>query len=218
MTANDGAAVHAVKPVFDTLAVAQHDGVFARLDFRHVHADRSGADPEVGAAAGQMRGLCAGHQCLGRDASGVDAGAADQLALHHGNGVAGRGQPPCQRGPGLAGTHHDRVETLCHRAAVTAASANPPPHRDSILEQGGRQVAAERPGQAGARLVAAQGAEHGADDARTQRAPGEAPGGADDGAREPARQRSGRPNDGGAVRRRCLGKFVEDEFTDAPER
>ena len=127
MTTNDGAVVHAVKPVFDTFAVAQHDGVFAGLDLRHVHADRSGVDPVFGTAARKMRGLCTGHQCLGRDASGVDAGAADQLALHHGNGVTGRGQPACQRGPGLAGAHDDRVEALCHRAAATAASANPPP-------------------------------------------------------------------------------------------
>jgi hypothetical protein len=89
MTANDGAAVHAVKPVFDAFAVAQHDGVLARLDFSHVHADRAGVDTEVGAAPGHMCGLRTGNQCLGRDAAGVDAGATDQLALHHRNGVTG---------------------------------------------------------------------------------------------------------------------------------
>src|SRR5277367_813973 len=126
MPPNDGAAVHSVQPVFDALAVVQHDLVFARLDFRHVHAHRSGPDTKVGAATGQVRGVCAGHQCLGRDASVVDTGAADELALHHGNGVAGCGQPACERGPGLTGAHYDRVETPCHRAAVTAASANAP--------------------------------------------------------------------------------------------
>ncbi len=123
MTANDGAAVHAVKPVFDALAVAEHDLVFARLDFRHVHADRAGADAEVGAAPGQVRGVRAGHQCLGGDAAGVDAGPADQLALHHRNGVAGRGQPACQRGPGLAGAHDDRVETLLSQSSCRRRQA-----------------------------------------------------------------------------------------------
>src|SRR6202021_213798 len=124
MVANDGAAVHAVKPVFDAFAVAQHDGVLARLDFSHVHADRAGVDTEVGAAPGHMCGLRTGNQCLSRDAAGVDAGATDQLALHHRNGMTGRGQPSYQRGPGLAGAHYDRVETPRHRAAVTAAIAN----------------------------------------------------------------------------------------------
>ena len=61
VTANDRAAVHSVQPVFDTFAVAEHDFVFARLDFRHVYADRSGADSEVGAAPGQVRSMGARH-------------------------------------------------------------------------------------------------------------------------------------------------------------
>src|SRR5947209_4887774 len=127
MPAKDGAVVHAVQPVLDTCAVVENNAVLARLDFWHVDADRAGVDTVVGAAAGQVCGVRAGNQRLGRDAPGVDAGAADQFALHYRHGVAGCGQPPDQRGPGLAGTHHDRVETLCHRAAVSAASAIPPP-------------------------------------------------------------------------------------------
>ena len=101
--------------LFDTRAVGQHDAVLARLDFRHVHADRSGPDAEFGAATGQLCGVRAGHQCLGRDASGVDAGAADVFALHHRNALPGRCQPPRQWGSGLAGTDDDRVEMLSHR-------------------------------------------------------------------------------------------------------
>ncbi len=52
MAAKDGAAVHPVEPVLDTLAVVEHDLVFARLDFRHVHADRTGCDAIFRAAAG----------------------------------------------------------------------------------------------------------------------------------------------------------------------
>ena len=86
-------------------------------------------------------------------------------------------------------------------------------HRDGIFEQGDRQVMAVCGGQASARLVAAQGAEHGADGSRAERAPGVAPGGADDGARERAQQ------DPGTERRRrgagrCLGLFVEEQFAD----
>jgi len=79
--ANNGAAVHSVQPIFDALAVAQHDLVFACLDFRHVHADHSGPDTVFRAATGQLGGVRAGHQGLGRNASVVDTGAADQFAL-----------------------------------------------------------------------------------------------------------------------------------------
>ncbi len=96
---------------------AEHDAVFACLDFRHVHADRSGPDSVFGAAAGQVGGVRAGHQRLGWDASGVDAGAADVFALDDRDPLPGGGQPTRQWRSGLAGTDDDRVEMLCHQVS-----------------------------------------------------------------------------------------------------
>ena len=115
MVAKDGAAVHPVQPVLDTRAVVEHDLVFACFDFRHVHADRSGPDAVVPAAPGQVRGVGAGHQRLGRNASGVDTGAAEQFAFDYRDALPGSGQPTRERGPGLTGTHDDRIEMRCHQ-------------------------------------------------------------------------------------------------------
>ena len=84
------------------------------------------ADPVFGAAPRQVSGVRAGHQRLGRDASGVDAGAADQFALDHRDALPGCRQSTRQRRPGLPGANDDRVEMLCHRLAVSARIANPP--------------------------------------------------------------------------------------------
>ena len=75
----------------------------------------AGADPVVGAAACDVGGVRTGDQGLGGNASGVDAGAADEFALDHRDGLAGRGQPTRQRWPGLPGADDDRVELFCHR-------------------------------------------------------------------------------------------------------
>jgi hypothetical protein len=77
MAADERASLHAVQPRLDAMPVVEHDFVLARLHLRHVHADIAGADAVFGAAPGQMRRVRAGHQCLGRDAAGVHAGAAD---------------------------------------------------------------------------------------------------------------------------------------------
>lgn len=122
--ADDGAAVHALEPVFDTLAVVEHDLVLAGLDFRHVHADLAGADAVVGAAARQVRGMRGGHQRLGRDAPGVDARAADQFAFDDRDALPGFRQPPRQRRARLARTDDDRVEMFCHLTAVSRYSVS----------------------------------------------------------------------------------------------
>ena len=126
MPADERATVHALQPAFDTGAVGQHDFVLARLDFRHVHADRSGSDAVLRPAPGQLRGVRARDKRLGRNASVVDAGAADVLALHYRHSLPGGGQPARQRRAGLAGADDDRVEIRCHREAVAATTANPP--------------------------------------------------------------------------------------------
>ena len=64
-------------------AVGETDNVvFPRLDAFHVDLDlTSGAEAEVGAAPCQMDGMGAGNQGLGGRASGIDAGAAEAIAL-----------------------------------------------------------------------------------------------------------------------------------------
>ena len=67
-------------------------------------------DAELGAAPRDVRGVGARDQRLGRHAAGVDAGAAEQLALDQRDRHAGGGQPAGERRPGLAGADDDRVE------------------------------------------------------------------------------------------------------------
>ena len=107
----------------------------------------------------------------------VDAGAADQLALDHRDGLPGGGQPAGQRWPGLAGTDDDRVEMLCHEccqqqiaADQERRSANPPKIATASSSSAiGRSCPPLAATSALARLIAAQGAEHRADDAGAER-------------------------------------------------
>lgn len=124
VSANHGAAVHAGQPILDTLAVGQHDAILARLDLRHVHADPPGRHTVIGAATGQLGNVRAGHQRLGWDAPGVDAGAADQFALDDRDALPGGGQPSRKRGSGLAGTDDDRVEMFAHLTADSRYSVS----------------------------------------------------------------------------------------------
>jgi hypothetical protein len=57
-----------------------------------------------------VRCIGARDQGLGRHAAGVDAGAAEQLALDQRDPHAGGGQAADQRRPGLAGADDDGVE------------------------------------------------------------------------------------------------------------
>ena len=83
----------------------------------------------------------------------------------------GGGQPARQRRAGLAGADDDRVEFAVAqlRLQTTEASATiakPPTHGDGVLDERDRQVVAAVGGdQPLARLVAAERADHRADDA-----------------------------------------------------
>ena len=88
VAADQRAAVHALEPGLDAVAVVEHDLVLARLDLCHVDGDVAGADAVLGAASGDVCGVRAGHQRLGRNAAVVDAGSADELALDHRDGLA----------------------------------------------------------------------------------------------------------------------------------
>jgi len=88
-----------------------------RLDLLHIDGDRAGdRHAEVGGAAGEVRGIGARHQRLGRRAAGVDARAAEAMALDDSNALTCSRQPVRQRGAGLAGANNDGVE-LGHGAS-----------------------------------------------------------------------------------------------------
>ncbi len=110
-------ALHALEPGLDPGPGLQGDSVGPGGDPRHVDADRAlDGHPVVRRPAREVGGIGAGHQGLGRHAAGVDAGAAEQLALHQGDAHARGGQPPGQRRTRLAGADDDGVEPLGHRA------------------------------------------------------------------------------------------------------
>ena len=73
-----------------------HDRILARLDLPHIDADFAGdRDPVIGRTPRQLCGIGARHQRLCRRAAGIDAGAADEIALddrdlHPGAGKAER--------------------------------------------------------------------------------------------------------------------------------
>ena len=110
-----------------------------------LHVDADGApssdDAVVGGAAREVRGVGAGDQRLGRHAAGVDAGAAEQMALDERDGHAGRGQPAGERRAGLAGADDDRVEAGSWQRDHDEQGAA---DRDRVLDEGGRAIAAER--------------------------------------------------------------------------
>ena len=86
------------------------DLVLARLDARHVDGDgATDADAELGGAARQMRGVGARDHRLGRDAAGVDAGAAEPTALDDRDLHAGAGEAAGDERPGLPGADDDGV-------------------------------------------------------------------------------------------------------------
>ena len=69
---------------------AQHI-VLARLDLPHVDGDGAwDRNAVISGAAGEMRGIGTRHQRLGRRAAGVDAGAAEAVALDDRHALARR--------------------------------------------------------------------------------------------------------------------------------
>ena len=115
----DRAVLHAAQPALDALVRAPHDGVLARLDALHVDPNWAfERDAEVGRAAGHMGRLGAGHERLGRDAAGVDAGPAEPLAFDDRDAPARARQAVRQRGAGLPGPDDDRVVGRRHGASL----------------------------------------------------------------------------------------------------
>jgi hypothetical protein len=97
-----------------TLMVA-HDGVLPRLHALDVDTDVAAEeDSELGGAARQVGGMGARHQGLGRRAAGVDASAAEELALDDADLHPGRTEADREERPRLAGADDDRVEAPGH--------------------------------------------------------------------------------------------------------
>ena len=129
--------------------------------------DRAAIDDAViRAAARQMRGIGAGDQRLGRHAAGVDAGAAEQLALDHRDLHAGRGQPPASDGPAWPAPTM-MASKVCVMAPLATISTAPTIATASSISAAGRSLpkaAARR----AAGLGAAERADDRADDAGNQ--------------------------------------------------
>ena len=77
VTADDRATLHAAEPIFDPGASFRGNGIRPRLHACHVDAGwRIQHDPVIGGAPGEVGGIGAGDERLGRHAAGVDAGTA----------------------------------------------------------------------------------------------------------------------------------------------
>src|SRR4029077_8760052 len=83
-------------------------------------------DTVIGRMACQIGGIGTRYERLGRCATGVHAGAAEQVALNQGYLHAGTAEPPGQGRASLTGSNYDRVEGVAHGwLAVLAAGASP---------------------------------------------------------------------------------------------
>ena len=131
-----------------------------------------------------MGGAGAGDQRLRRHAAGIDAGAAEELALDQRHLHALFDHPGGKKRAGLAGADNDGVEAF-------HATAPDDQHRaddgDGILDESGRQILAEGGGKSAADGGATICADDGADHAGNQPAEKQAAGGADRGAGQRAR-------------------------------
>ena len=87
------------------------DGVLARLHCLHVDADgTSDGYAVIAGTARQMGRIGARDQCLGRRASGIDTGAAKELAFDNRHLPTRACEAPSERRPGLPGPDDDRIK------------------------------------------------------------------------------------------------------------
>ncbi len=149
------------QPVRHAAVRLRDDLVLARLDPRHVDADRTvDHDAEVAGAACDVGGPRARDQRLGRNAADVDARAADALALEDRRLAARRREPHGQRRTCLPGADDDRVEALGH------ASTPSPVRGPAAPQRAPRYAVARRPLETGSWIttpsIGSTGAVHGA--------------------------------------------------------
>ena len=103
-------ALEISQPILDPVPGFSRYHIFAGLHGLHVDTDRAvDRNAEVRGTAGHVRRVSAGHERFGRNAAGVDAGSAEQLAFDHGDVHPSGGETPRERRPGLPGPDDDRV-------------------------------------------------------------------------------------------------------------
>src|SRR5947207_3806677 len=118
------AARHIAQPALDAGAGIGRDRVGPHLDPGHVDAGRRVEhDAVLGAAPREVRGIGTGDERLGGHAAGVDAGAAEQMALDQGHRHPGGGKPAGERRAGLPGADDDRIERPAHLITTTTRIA-----------------------------------------------------------------------------------------------
>ena len=123
MTLVDHQVLGALQPFLDALIRAPHDSVLALFDFLHVDSNRAfDRHAILGGAPGDMRCTGACDQRLRRDATGVDAGAAEALALNDRHLHSCTCQANRKRRPRLPSAYDDRVINSCHRSAPSQSS------------------------------------------------------------------------------------------------
>ena len=103
-----------IDPFLQAVDRLAHDAVLAPLHARHVDAHLAGGETVLGAAARHMSGASAGDQRLGGNAAGVDAGAAEHLALDDRGLQAFLVEARAERRRRLADADDDRIEAFGH--------------------------------------------------------------------------------------------------------
>src|SRR5215469_6714670 len=88
------------------------NSVLARFHTLHIDAHITGSKTVLLAATGDMGRVCAGHQRLGRDTSGIHAGATEFVAFHDGDLHARTRKPRRQRRARLARPNDDCVVVI----------------------------------------------------------------------------------------------------------
>src|SRR5687767_5970930 len=105
----DGAVLHVLEPVFQTDPRLLGDLILACLHALHVDTHGADVDAVLGGASGHARRVRARHHRLGRNAAGVDAGSAEDLALDERDLHPSSGETRGHVRAGLAGPDDDRV-------------------------------------------------------------------------------------------------------------
>src|SRR5258707_10544630 len=111
----DGGVLHVAQIGLEAVAGFEDDLVFARLDGLHVDGDFARYCDAVGVGgAGLLRDVGAGDESLGGRAAGVDAGAAEELALDERDAAAGLREASGEGWAGLTGADDDGIEGRGH--------------------------------------------------------------------------------------------------------
>jgi len=95
--------------LFDTVAGVGDDGIAAGVDGFDIDGEGADCDAVLGGALDLAGSVGAGDHGLGGSAAGVDAGAAEEVALDEGYGLSGGGEAGGEGWAGLAGSDDDGV-------------------------------------------------------------------------------------------------------------